>query len=160
MRFCPTIAVLFVLQTILFFNSALDAQSVELPEGPKSLQPNTEYELNVEVDQQIAGIVQAQLVGADWKKVADVWDQVEAGKQSKTLKFKVPADTAKGSGYFWQIILYDSKWKKQTESIVKGVKVSDAAKASPRSDDGTKKSRVHLRRNLHPIRPGRRKETG
>lgn len=141
MRFChPTIAVLFVLQTILFCNSALDAQSVELPEGPKSLQPNTEYELNVEVDQQIAGIVQAQLVGADWKKVADVWDQVEAGKQSKTLKFKVPADTA--------------------ESIVKGVKVSDAAKASPRSDDGTKKSRVHLRRNLHPIRPGRRKETG
>ena len=99
MRFCPTIAVLFVLQTILFFNSALDAQSVELPEGPKSLQPNTEYELNVEVDQQIAGIVQAQLVGADWKKVADVWDQVEAGKQSKTLKFKVPADTAKGSGW-------------------------------------------------------------
>ena len=136
----PTLAVFFVLLSVLFCSSDSIAQSVALPEGPKSLQPGKEYELNLEVDQDIAGIVQAQLVDADWKKVADVWDKVESGKQSKTLKFKVPADAAKGSGYFWQIILYDSKWAKQTESIVKGVTIDDAATASPATtENGTKK---------------------
>ena len=91
----PTLAVFFVLLSVLFYSSESIAQSVALPEGPKSLKPGEEYELNLEVDQDITGIVQAQLVDADWKKVADVWDKVESGKQNKTLKFKVPADAAK-----------------------------------------------------------------
>ena len=127
MKHFKTLVLLFI--SCLIFDDAR-AQTVSLTDGPLALKPGNEYTVDLKSDLKVAGIVQAQLVTADWKKVAEKWKEVEAGKQTTALKVKIPADAVKGDGYFWQILLYDSAWKKQTEAIVKEVKIGAGSAAS------------------------------
>ncbi len=114
-----------------FLQSELHAQSVTLSKKVPSVQAGTDVSLNVETQLSVAGIVQAQLVGADWKPVAEKWKEIEAGNQTTTLTLAIPSDVASGKNYFWQLLLYDRQWKKEKEAIVKDVEIQAVAKAKP-----------------------------
>jgi hypothetical protein len=120
---------LILLLVSCFLHEKASGQSVSLANEPLSLKAGTECTVEIKSELAAKGIVQAQLVDSSWKKVAEQWKEVEAGKQSTSLTIKVPADATKDTDYFWQILLYDSDWKKQTESIVKGVEIGATKQA-------------------------------
>lgn len=117
----------FLLLLSCLLQDVASGQSVSVANEPLSLQAGTECTVEIESKLAVKGIVQAQLVDSSWKKVAEQWTEIEAGKQKTTLTIEVPADATKGDDYFWQILLYDSDWKKKTESIVKGVSIGSTA---------------------------------
>ena len=101
------------------FASKCNAQSVSLAKAPKLLEPGKEFQLTLESNYGVSGIVQAQLFDAEWNRITEKWSEVESGKQLSHLNVTVPAGTKDGRGYFWQILLYDSKWTKKADLIVK-----------------------------------------
>ena len=131
----PTHILLLSIAICLLSNS-LKAQSISVSNEPNSLQAGKECTVKIETDQSVAGIVQAQLVGSDWKRVSEKWKEIEAGKQTTELSVPVPADVVSGKDYFWQILLYDRDWKKQKEFIVKGVEIGgDSDPDSPSTSE-------------------------
>ena len=130
--------ILFLSIAICLLSNSLKAQSISVSNDPNSLQAGKECTVKIETDQSVAGIVQAQLVGSDWKRVSEKWKEIEAGKQTTELSVPVPADVVNGKDYFWQILLYDRDWKKQKEFIVKGVEIG--GESDPDSPSASEKS--------------------
>lgn len=124
----------FLLLATCLFQNIETGQTVSLANDPMSLQAGTECTVELESNLATKGIVQAQLVNKAWKKVAEQWKEVEAGNQTTSLTIEVPSDAAAGNDYFWQILVYDRDWKKQSESIVKGVEIG-ATKTTPKPAD-------------------------
>ena len=143
---------------VLFFSilscllhSSLQAQSISISNDAKSLQAGKEFTIELKSEQSVAGIVQAQLLGADWKRVSEKWKEVEAGEQTTELSVPIPADTADGADYFWQILLYDREWKKQKELIVKDVKIGGGGDAeSPTTSEMKEEPVVAETKKLPP----------
>ena len=126
--FPSTVSVCVLLFGITWSSISL-AQSVSLRDGPKTLRAGEEYVLSLESNQNSAGIIQAQLMDPNWKKVAEKWTNIEKGNQETQLKIKIPSDATNGKGFFWQILLYDKSWSKKAEKIVKGVEINNASVA-------------------------------
>jgi len=133
-----TIILGLLLATVGTFASA---QSVSLTGGPSEITPGETYTVTVDSDFSEAGIVQVQLVQASWKRIAEKWKETQSGKQTTELELSVPADAVIGENYFWQVLLYDSDWKKKKEEIVKELKGSDV-KPSKALANATKKPAV------------------
>ena len=147
----PVKCLFLVSASFLLYNS-LVAQTITVSDEPKTLQAGKEYTVKLDTELSVGGIVQAQILGSDWKRVSEKWKEIDAGQQSTELTVQIPADAESGKGYFWQMLLYDRQWKKQKEIIVKGVEIGvSKSPAQPMKNSAKKETKTESDFEKSPI---------
>ncbi|MDA8744270.1 family 16 glycosylhydrolase [Rubripirellula amarantea] len=113
----------------IFYPITVSANTPDVITGsnaPPEVQTNESYDVTVEYEISVDGIVQVQLLDSSWNVIDQDWTSVDSGSESATVTIDVPIDQPLADDSIWQIMLYrqdPNTWTKLDEIIAEGIAI-------------------------------------